>query len=203
MSNNLQPQYSLWPITDCLGREIWHPSRVLSSFRKLLACKDCELNEHGDRVLQTVTIIGKKIGLKPKEMATLRIFSQCHDLGKIYIPDSILLKKDSFSEKERSVMEMHSEIGARLALSVKGISHISDYILMHHENWDGSGYPLGVKGQDIPLFCRILSVADAWDAMINDRPYRKAMSWLDATEELEKKAGSQFDPEIVDIWRES
>ena len=101
-------------------------------------------------------------------------------------------------QAEREEMRRHSEIGYRIALSSVDLLHIAEWILRHHEWWDGSGYPIGLVGSDIPLECRILSIVDAYDAMTSDRPYRKAMPATEAVAELRKFSGSQFDPELLD-----
>ncbi len=109
-------------------------------------------------------------------------------------------KTSSLTEDERLIMQRHSEIGHRIALSAPEMVDISDWILKHHEWWNGEGYPLKLRGEDIPLECRILAVADAYDAMTSYRPYRRAMTHQEAVEELIKFAGIQFDPDIVDVF---
>ena len=128
----------------------------------------------------------------------MKLFAKFHDIGKVGISDAILFKPGALDEVEREEMRRHSEIGYRIALSSVDLLHIAEWILRHHEWWDGSGYPIGLVGSDIPLECRILSIVDAYDAMTSDRPYRKAMSAAKAIAELRKFAGIQFDPDLLE-----
>ena len=121
-------------------------------------------------------------------------------MGKVGIPDRILFKKGSLSKDEWEIMHQHAEKGYRIARSSTDLSGIADLILKHHERWDGSGYPLGISGEEIPAECRILSIVDAFDAMTNDQPYRKAMKKKEAVIELQKNAGTQFDPDLVPVF---
>jgi HD-GYP domain-containing protein (c-di-GMP phosphodiesterase class II) len=114
------------------------------------------------------------------------------------IPDRILFKPGSLNPEEFLEMQKHCEIGHRIALSSPDLAPIADWVLKHHEWWNGKGYPLRLAGEEIPLECRILSIADAYDAMLNDRPYRKALTREMAMEELKRCAGTQFDPYLVD-----
>jgi HD-GYP domain-containing protein (c-di-GMP phosphodiesterase class II) len=132
----------------------------------------------------------------------LRLFARFHDIGKVGISDTILFKPGPLNEKERWEMERHSEIGFRIAQSSPDLSIIADWILKHHEWWNGQGYPLQLKEREIPIECRILAIVDAFDAMTNQRPYREALTKEEALKELKKGAGSQFDPELVDIFME-
>jgi HD-GYP domain-containing protein (c-di-GMP phosphodiesterase class II) len=125
-----------------------------------------------------------------------------HDLGKVGIPDSILFKPGSLTGKEWEIMRQHPEKGYRIAQATTDLAGIADLILMHHERWDGHGYPLGLAGEEIPIECRILAIADSFDAMTNDRPYRKAMPVEEALAELEKCSGTQFDPQLVAAFLE-
>jgi len=129
----------------------------------------------------------------------LKLLSKMHDIGKVSIDDAILKKEGPLNAEEKLIIRQHSEKGFRIALASSELSTIADLILKHHENWDGSGYPLGLKGSEIPIECRILNLADAYDAMTNDRPYRKAMKTEAALEEIRACAGKQFDPELVDL----
>jgi HD-GYP domain-containing protein (c-di-GMP phosphodiesterase class II) len=138
--------------------------------------------------------------LPEEDMSDLELLAVLHDIGKVAINRDILQKPGSLTKEEWIEIKRHPEIGYRIALNTPELTVVADYILSHHERWDGQGYPRGIKGDKIPLLCRILSVADAYDAMTSGRVYRKAMSHWEAVCELEKCAGTQFDKEIVDIF---
>ena len=131
------------------------------------------------------------------ELNELELLATLHDIGKVGISDQILNKPGKLTDDEWAQMKKHSEIGYRIAMASPELMPIADFILSHHERWDGHGYPQGLAGDKIPLASRILAVADAFDAMTEDRVYRKAMSTADALKEIEKNSGTQFDPEIV------
>lgn len=132
--------------------------------------------------------------------ADLRLFAQFHDIGKVGIPDQILFKNGPLTLEEMVIMKRHCEIGYRIAQASPDLLPIAEWILKHHEWWNGKGYPLGLKGEEIPLECRILAIADAYDAMTNDRPYRKALTREEALSEIKKCSGTQFDPRLVDMF---
>ena len=136
-------------------------------------------------------------------MTDLRLLAQFHDIGKVGIPDRILLKPGALEPDEVIEMRRHCEIGHRIAQSSPDLLPVADWVLKHQEWWNGGGYPLGLAGERIPIECRILSIADAYDAMTSDRPYRKAMSHAAAVAELRRCAGSQFDPELVELFIET
>ncbi len=144
--------------------------------------------------------VGKSIGMKGYEIENLKLLSLLHDIGKTGIPDSILLKPGKLDEREMSIIKKHCEIGFRIASTLHELLPIADGILSHHERWDGTGYPRGLKGEEISLLSRIVSVLDTYDAMISDRPYRKALGVQEAIDEIKRCAGTQFDPYIVDIF---
>ena len=144
--------------------------------------------------------VGKMIGMKGYEIENLKLLSLLHDIGKTGIPDSILLKPGKLDQKEMSIMKRHCEIGFRIASTLHELLPIADGILSHHERWDGTGYPRGLKAKEIPLLSRIVSVLDTYDAMTNNRPYRKALSVQEAIDEIRRCSGTQFDPYIVDIF---
>lgn len=127
----------------------------------------------------------------------LRLFALFHDLGKIGIPDRILFKPGYLTDDEFLQIKKHSEIGCRIAKTVPDLKPIADWILKHHEWFSGKGYPLGLAGEEIPLECRILAIVDAYDAMISDRPYRRATTISEAVAELIRSSGEQFDPKLV------
>jgi HD-GYP domain-containing protein (c-di-GMP phosphodiesterase class II) len=124
--------------------------------------------------------------------------TQYHDIGKVGIPDPLLFKKGRLTAGEIETMRLHVEIGHRIAQSIPELAPMADLLLKHHEWWNGQGYPLGLREAEIPLECRIFSIADAYDAMTHDRPDRQALPGKEAAAELRRCAGSQFDPELVD-----
>lgn len=180
---------------------IQQQSWSIPALENLLSHKDFGTKGHSDRLLDLVAAFGRKLGLSSRALYEMRLFAKFHDLGKVFIPDKVLFKEGPLTDREWGVMRMHSEIGAHLARAISELQHISHYIYHHHERWDGLGYPDGIAGLEIPLPCRILSIADAWDAMTNNRPYRTALPYQKAAERMEKNAGSQFDPTLIDIWR--
>lgn len=178
-------------------------SSIISSMKKTLAEKSYETEEHAVRLSTLCKKIGTFMALSRDELNELELLSMLHDIGKIVIKDSILTKPGKLTEEEWREMKKHPEIGYRIAQSVPELSQIAECILYHHERWDGSGYPQGLKGKEIPLLARILAVVDAYDAMTNKRPYRKALSKLEAEQELLNNAGTQFDSNIVSIFLEN
>lgn len=137
-----------------------------------------------------------------EEIEALKTVGLLHDIGKIAIEESILNKPGKLTEDEWEEIKRHPEIGYRLLNTVNDMSVMAGYVLFHHEKWDGSGYPKGLKGKEIPLQSRIVAVADTYDAMTSERNYRNALPETIALEELRKNAGLQFDPELVRIFIE-
>lgn len=188
---------------DHMYREKLHHSKsarsmLVHGLKKALEARDFITDGHGERLIELIDKLGRALGLEERDMAELRLLAQFHDFGKVGVPDRILFKPGRLTEEEYAVMQRHSEIGHRIAQSVPDLCPIADRILKHHEWWNGQGYPLGLAGEDIPLECRILSIADAYDAMTSDRPYRKAMPPEEALKELQRFKGRQFDPLLVD-----
>lgn len=175
-------------------------SNIIEAIKKTLFARNHETEEHAERLLQYCELMAEKLGLTEDETSEIRLFAVLHDIGKIGISDHILLKKDTLDEDEWYEMKKHPVIGYRIALASFDLQNIALNILHHHERWDGSGYPDGLKGDNIPLLSRILAVVDAYDAMTSDRPYRKAMSKEAAIEELKRCAGTQFDKSIVSVF---
>jgi putative nucleotidyltransferase with HDIG domain len=140
------------------------------------------------------------MGLSQEEIKDIEVAAILHDVGKMKIPGRILNKKGELDEQERKVMMEHSRLGAEAVEGIEEFKNASRIIRYHHECYDGTGYPDGLKGKNIPLGARIIAVVDAFDAMCSDRPYRSAISRQDAIGELIKGRGKQFDPKIVDIY---
>jgi len=170
---------------------------VISTLKATLFEKSTETEEHATRLAGLCREIGKELGLTEKQLDELELLTVLHDIGKVAISESVLLKPGPLTEKEWEEMRKHPEIGYRIAQNTPELASIAEYILCHHERWDGSGYPRGLKGEEIPLLSRILAVADAYDAMTTDRVYRRAMNREEALAELQRKAGTHFDSEVV------
>jgi diguanylate cyclase (GGDEF)-like protein/PAS domain S-box-containing protein len=175
-------------------------SAIISSLEKALEERDYETEEHVKRMKKMATAIGKRMGLPEERIDELTLLAALHDIGKISIADSIILKPRSLNEEEWKAVKKHPQVGYRIAGSSSDLVPIAKGILYHHERWDGKGYPKGIKGDSIPLISRIIAIVDSFDAMTNDRPYRKAMSREDAVEEIRNCAGTQFDPELAGIF---
>jgi len=138
--------------------------------------------------------------LTVEQLNELELLSTLHDIGKIGVSDNVINKPGKLTCEERVLMNKHPEIGYRIAMASHELLPIANYILCHHERYDGKGYPQGLKGEEIPLLSRIIAIVDAYDAMTEDRSYRKAMAMENAIHEIKKNSGTQFDPEIVKIF---
>lgn len=179
-----------------------HHNAVLSSIMATLFERSFETEAHAERIGELSAIVGKRLDLSHDDLDKLRLFAILHDIGKIGISDQILNKPAPLNEEETAIMKTHPEIGYRIAMASPDFAPIAELILTHHERWDGTGYPNRIVGEKIPLLSRILAVADAYDAMTEDRVYRKALSHAAALEEIRKNAGSQFDPQIAAVFLE-
>ena len=181
--------------TAMLDRRI---NELRMSFAQTLTLRDAETGNHSKEVLEIGTSIAKQIGIKEDQILMDSLL--LHDIGKIGIPDNILLKKTSLTKEEKARMDEHPLIGKKLLESFSNFKDVADIIFAHQEHWDGSGYPRGLKGEEIPLIARIIAVADAFHAMTNTRPYRQAMREEEAINELKKNSGTQFDPKMVEAF---
>lgn len=175
-------------------------SSIISSLTKTLQEKTHETEEHARHVQELALQLGRKLELSDNQLDELALLAALHDIGKIAIPNSILMKQDMLTEDEWEIIKKHTEIGFRIAQSSPELAHIADAILSHHERWDGAGYPRGLKGEEIPLNSRIIAIVDAYDVMTRGRIYKKAISRQEALEELNRCAGSQFDPKLVKLF---
>lgn len=177
-------------------------SKNIQILAKMLEARDFITEGHGDRMQELCGKLAEGIGMSNNEIKDMHLFAQFHDIGKVGIPDRILFKPGRLTRDEMEEMKLHPEIGFRIAESSPDLAHISDWILKHHEWWDGNGYPFKLKREEIPLPSRILAIVDAFDAMTNNRPYRKAMSKEDALKEIINSKGRQFDPLLVEKFIE-
>lgn len=178
-------------------------SAIVNTLMKALEARDYITEGHAIRLQDLVISMAVSVGLPERRVTDLRLLAKFHDIGKVGVPDRILFKPGTLTSEEAAEMQRHCEIGHRIALSAPDLVHIADWILKHHERWDGNGYPLGLGGEEIPLECRILAIADAYDAMTSDRPYRQAITHREALAELRKCAGTQFDPQLVSKFKPS
>jgi HD-GYP domain-containing protein (c-di-GMP phosphodiesterase class II) len=177
----------------------------LSALRRLALAadyRDDNTHEHTERVGHLAALLGHRLGLGRRTVALIRAAAPLHDLGKIAIPDFILLKPDRLSPEEYEVVRTHAAVGARiLAGGGSELLETAERIARsHHERWDGGGYPDGLAGEDIPLVGRLVAVADVFDILVHERPYKQEWSVADAAEEIRGAAGSQLDPQVVEAF---
>lgn len=177
-------------------------SAIISSIKTTMYEKSNETEEHAERMAGLSKKLGKAMGFSEDDLVSLELVTTLHDIGKISIDQSILDKPGKLNDEEWAEIRKHPDVGYRIALTVPELSSIAEYILCHHERWDGKGYPQGLRGEKIPVVSRILSIVDSYDAMTQDRAYRKAMPKEAAILELQNNAGTQFDPEVVRVFIE-
>jgi diguanylate cyclase (GGDEF)-like protein/putative nucleotidyltransferase with HDIG domain len=170
--------------------------RAAASLAKAVDLRDTYTGSHSSRVADLAARLAERVGLDEEQVELTRLAGSLHDLGKLAIPEEILRKPGPLTDPERLVLERHPQIGFRMLESL-GVDPVAEWVLHHHERWDGTGYPDRLGGLRIPLGARILFVADAYDAMTSDRVYRSRLTAEDALDELRRCAGTQFDPEIV------
>ncbi len=173
---------------------------TLKSLVRSIQARDDYTERHSINVTNLAVMTAETMKLSLDEIECLKIATSLHDIGKTAIPDSILLKPGRLTDEEYKIIKTHPEVAGNILESIKLFETEIEVIRHHHESWNGSGYPDGIKGKDIPLLSRIISVADAYDAMTSDRPYRKGMAVEDAVGELRRNSNIQFDKEIVDAF---
>lgn len=175
--------------------ELYH--EFVECISSALDARDPYTGNHSRRVSDTATLLAKMLGLSDDEIQEIHIAAHLHDIGKIGIPDSVLLKPGRLDDEEWKMMKRHPQIGADILAKSPRFSRISAIILHHHERYDGKGYPFGAKEQEIPLGSRIIAVCDSIDAMASARAYRKALPLDTVYEEIEKNIGLMYDPDVA------
>ncbi|MFW6295381.1 MAG: HD domain-containing phosphohydrolase [Halanaerobium sp.] len=175
-------------------------SNILNTLLKTLSEKSQETSSHSNRMASLARKMAEKIDLNQSEINKLTLIAKLHDIGKTVIPEKILNKKDKLTEAEWKEIKTHPAVGHRILNATDEFSHISEEILSHHEKWDGSGYPRGLKGEEIPLLARIIVIVDAYDVMTTEQVYRTAFSKKEALAEIKRCAGTQFDPKMAEIF---
>ncbi|MEW5807384.1 MAG: HD domain-containing phosphohydrolase [Acidobacteriota bacterium] len=165
-----------------------------------LDTRDAETQGHSKRVVEYTSLIAERIGIVGKNMVDIRRGALLHDVGKIGIPDAILRKPGKLTDEEWCIMRKHPEYGYKVLSGIKFLEDALLIVLHHHERWDGTGYPGGLKNGSIPLAARIFAVADTLDAMTSPRPYRNALTYEQARDEVLKFKGTQFDPMVADVF---
>lgn len=173
---------------------------TLKALAQALETRDTETHGHSERVVTFSLRLGRELGLDKEMLRSLEFGSLLHDIGKIGVPDAILRKPAKLTDEEWVKMRMHPMYGQNILRDLPFLEGASKVVGQHHEKWDGSGYPAGLKGEDIDLNARIFAVADAFDAMISDRVYRAGRPYQDAADELDRCADAHFDPKIVEAF---
>jgi putative nucleotidyltransferase with HDIG domain len=174
---------------------------TLKALTAALETRDLETHGHSERVVNFSLRLGRELGLDVEQLRSLEFGSLLHDIGKIGVPDAILRKPAKLNESEWVRMREHPLHGQKILRGIEFLEGAARVVAQHHEQWDGSGYPLGLKGKEIDLNARIFAVADAFDAITSDRVYRKGRGYDEARAELEAHGGQQFDPDVVEAFR--
>jgi putative two-component system response regulator len=192
----IRSQLRLKGLTD----QLEHTENVIFMLAQAVEAKDAYTEGHLRRLRSYGEQLALACNLLPSEVRAVRYGGILHDIGKIGISEAILLKPGPLDDDEIRQIRQHPEIGARIISQMRFARDVGPIILSHHERWDGNGYPQGLRGEDIPVGARIISIVDAYDAMTTNRPYRKALSLDEVLHRLQKDRGTQFDPRILDIF---
>jgi len=173
---------------------------VLKMLTGAIEARDPYTRGHSTRVTDLAEAVARALGWSEERIASLRLGGPLHDIGKLAVSHEVLHKEGELDDDELAEIREHPKAGARLLLRVAALRAAIPYVLYHHERWDGTGYPSGKAGEEIPLEARVLAVADAFDAMTSDRPYRRALTRDEALAEVDRCAGTQFDPRIAEVF---
>ena len=185
-------------MTNLQRQELWF--QLLINMAKFVDRRVSRNGEHSAQVAKWASTTARRLKMNDEEVKNVYWASILHDIGKIGISDRILRKRELLSEDDWVLIKTHPTIGSNIVSSIEAYPNLAPTISAHQEKYDGTGYPKGLSGEDIPLGARILGIADAYQAMTEDRFYRQALSHDEALAELEKARGSQFDPEVLDIF---
>lgn len=173
---------------------------MIDGFVRALSFRDLDTEEHARRVTDLSLQMARMMVLPEEDLVYLRWGALLHDIGKIAIPDQILLKPGKLSDEEWKIMRLHPVYGYQILSPIQHLQPALDIPFCHHEKWDGSGYPQGIKGEQIPLSARIFAVSDVWDALTSARPYRPAWTEEEALRYILNQSGKHFDPKMVEIF---
>ncbi|MFH1070168.1 MAG: HD-GYP domain-containing protein, partial [Candidatus Glassbacteria bacterium] len=173
---------------------------VIAALANAIEAKDEYTEGHNDRVSRLAVMLGAAAGLGPKELDLVRMSGILHDIGKIGIPDSVLNKQGPLDAEEYAMITSHPRQGEKILMPLRSVMDVRDVVLFHHERFDGRGYPQGLAGEEIPFFARIVAIADSFDAMTTDRPYRRAFTRQEAIAELENGSGKMWDPRLITLF---
>lgn len=173
---------------------------TIEGWMRALGLRDRHTEGHSLRVAELSLALGHELGLKDNDLIQLRRGALLHDIGKLGLPDVILNKPAKLTETEWNIMRRHPVYGYELLAPIHFLQPAVEIVYCHHENWDGSGYPRGLKGKDIPYLARIAAVSNVFDALVSDQPYRSAWKQVDALGYIEQSSGAQFDPEITGVF---
>jgi putative nucleotidyltransferase with HDIG domain len=173
---------------------------TIEGWSKALDLRDKETEGHSQRVTELGLELARRINLSIEQLKNFRRGALLHDIGKMGVPDTILFNPGSLNDKEWAVMKQHTVFAQEMLIDISYLKDALDIPYSHHERWDGSGYPLGLKGEEIPLSARIFAVADVYDALISDRPYRKAWAKQKAVKYIRDESGKLFDPKVVEVF---
>ena len=181
-----------------LRRSYMATVRALSN---AVEARDAYTGKHAERVTRFAIVLGRQLGLPEPDAPEVEFGFLLHDVGKLAVPDSILFKPGPLTTEERAMMSRHTIVGAEIMRDIEFLAEASKVVRSHHERWDGNGYPDRLAGEQIPLNARVFAVADVFDALTTNRPYRVALSFEQARSMIEEESGSHFDPQVVDAFR--
>jgi putative nucleotidyltransferase with HDIG domain len=173
---------------------------IIDSWMRALGLKDRQTEGHSHRMAELSLALARQLDVEIKDLIHLRRGALLHDIGKIGIPDAILNKPGPLDDTEWKLMRQHPGFGFEILSPIAFLQPAAEIVYCHHENWDGSGYPRGLKGESIPKLARIVSVCNVWDALVCDQPYRRAWRQKDALSYIEDASGKQIDPKVADAF---